>query len=83
VSALIANARMYAVNPAVRDPWRALLDWVGRHSGIPLTYLEHAAPAPHRCHPELGSAVESLPCRPVSIGCHGICVGFDAPCVSL
>jgi ABC-type phosphate/phosphonate transport system substrate-binding protein len=46
MSALIANARMYAVTPAVRDAWRALLNWVGRHSGIPLTYLDHAAPAP-------------------------------------
>jgi ABC-type phosphate/phosphonate transport system substrate-binding protein len=46
MSALIANARMYAVTPAVRDAWRALLDWAGRHSGVPLAYLEHAAPAP-------------------------------------
>jgi ABC-type phosphate/phosphonate transport system substrate-binding protein len=46
MSTFIANARMYSVTPAVRDAWRALLDWVGRHSGVPLTYLDHAAPAP-------------------------------------
>src|SRR6266508_131834 len=43
---LIANARIYAVTPAVRDAWRALFDWVGRHSGVPLMYIDHAAPAP-------------------------------------
>jgi ABC-type phosphate/phosphonate transport system substrate-binding protein len=46
MSALIANARMYAVTPVVREAWRALFDWVSRHSGIPLTYIDHAAPAP-------------------------------------
>jgi len=43
---LIANARMYAVTPKVRDAWRALFDWAGRHAGVPLTYIDHAAPAP-------------------------------------
>jgi ABC-type phosphate/phosphonate transport system substrate-binding protein len=43
---LIANARMYAVTPAVRDAWRAIFDWVGDHAGCPLLYIEHAAPAP-------------------------------------
>jgi len=43
---LIANARMYAVTPAVRDAWRTLFDWVGRHAGVPLVYIDHAAPAP-------------------------------------
>src|SRR5215470_10289418 len=46
MSALIGNARMYAVTAAVRDRWRALFDWLGRHSGITLTYIDHAAPAP-------------------------------------
>src|ERR1700716_2220332 len=43
---LVANARMYAVTPQVRDAWRALFDWVSRYSGIPLVYVDHAAPAP-------------------------------------
>jgi ABC-type phosphate/phosphonate transport system substrate-binding protein len=43
---LIVNARMYAVTPAVRDAWRALFDWVGRHAGVRLNYIDHAAPAP-------------------------------------
>jgi ABC-type phosphate/phosphonate transport system substrate-binding protein len=43
---LVANARMYAVTPRVRDAWRALFDWVSRKSGVPLRYIEHAAPAP-------------------------------------
>jgi ABC-type phosphate/phosphonate transport system substrate-binding protein len=42
----IANARMYAVTPTVRDAWRALFEWVGRHAGVPLVYIDHAAPAP-------------------------------------
>jgi ABC-type phosphate/phosphonate transport system substrate-binding protein len=42
----IANARMYAVTPKVRDAWRALFDWVGRHAGVALDYIDHAAPAP-------------------------------------
>jgi ABC-type phosphate/phosphonate transport system substrate-binding protein len=43
---LVANARMYAVTPRVRDAWRALFDWLSRQSGVPLQYIEHAAPAP-------------------------------------
>jgi len=43
---LIANARMYAVTPKVRDAWRALFDWAGRHAGVSLSYIDHAAPAP-------------------------------------
>jgi ABC-type phosphate/phosphonate transport system substrate-binding protein len=43
---LIANARMYAVTPTVRDAWRALFDWVGRHAHVPLIYTDHEAPAP-------------------------------------
>lgn len=42
----IANARMYAVTPTVRDAWRALFDWVGRRAEVPLVYIDHAAPAP-------------------------------------
>ena len=43
---LVANARMYAVTPAVAAAWRALFDRVARDSGVPLTYIDHAAPAP-------------------------------------
>jgi ABC-type phosphate/phosphonate transport system substrate-binding protein len=43
---LIANARMYAVTPTVRNAWRALFDWVGRHADVPLVCIEHAVPAP-------------------------------------
>ena len=43
---LVANARMYAVTPAVAAAWRALFDRVARDSGVPLAYIDHAAPAP-------------------------------------
>ena len=43
---LVANARMYAVTPAVAAAWRALFDRVAWKSGVPLTYIDHAAPAP-------------------------------------
>jgi ABC-type phosphate/phosphonate transport system substrate-binding protein len=43
---LIANARMYAVTPAVREAWRTLFDWAARKSGVPLEYIDHAAPEP-------------------------------------
>src|ERR1700719_4036012 len=42
---LIANARMYAVTPTVRDAWHALFDWVGHRAGVPLIYIDYAAPA--------------------------------------
>ena len=44
--ALVANARMYAVTPVAAAAWRALFDQVARDSGVPLTYIDHAAPAP-------------------------------------
>jgi ABC-type phosphate/phosphonate transport system substrate-binding protein len=43
---LVANARMYAVTPGVREAWRTLFDWVARTSSVPLEYIDHAAPAP-------------------------------------
>src|SRR5437899_12232228 len=43
---LIANARMYAVTPGVREAWRTLFDWPARESGVPLEYIDHAAPEP-------------------------------------
>jgi ABC-type phosphate/phosphonate transport system substrate-binding protein len=46
MTALVVNARMYSVTPAVRDQWRGLFDWIGRDCGLELSYVEHAAPAP-------------------------------------
>jgi ABC-type phosphate/phosphonate transport system substrate-binding protein len=43
---LVANARMYAVTPGVREAWQTLFDWVARTSSVPLEYIDHAAPAP-------------------------------------
>ncbi len=43
---LIANARMYAVTPDVRAAWQTLFAWVAEASGVPLVYIDHAAPAP-------------------------------------
>lgn len=43
---LIANARMYAVNPAVAGAWAALFEWVSHRAGIALEVVPHAAPAP-------------------------------------
>jgi ABC-type phosphate/phosphonate transport system substrate-binding protein len=43
---LAANARMYAVTPAVKAAWQDLFAWVAKTSGVPLAYLDHAAPAP-------------------------------------
>ena len=56
---LVANARMYAVNPAARDLWRRLFAWVAERSGVPLAYVDHAAPAPLETlwsRPDLGLA---------------------------
>jgi ABC-type phosphate/phosphonate transport system substrate-binding protein len=43
---LVANARMYAVTPAVKAAWQHLFAWVAQASSVPLAYLDHAAPAP-------------------------------------
>lgn len=43
---LVVNARMYAVNPAVREAWRTLFAWLARTAGVPLDYIDHAGPAP-------------------------------------
>lgn len=74
--ALIANARMYAVTPTVRDDWRTLFTWVARRTGIELTYVEHAAPAPLEAlwaRDDLGAAFmcgfpfASAPTRPMLV----------------
>lgn len=43
---LVANARMYAVTPAVKAAWQDLLAYVARAADVPLSYVDHAAPAP-------------------------------------
>jgi ABC-type phosphate/phosphonate transport system substrate-binding protein len=43
---LVANARMYAVTPVVKAAWQELFAWVSRAAGVPLAYVDHAAPAP-------------------------------------
>jgi ABC-type phosphate/phosphonate transport system substrate-binding protein len=46
VTALIANARMYAVTPEAEAAWRALLAHVAREADVPLRYLPYPAPQP-------------------------------------
>ena len=43
---LIANARMYAVDAATAANWAALFARIAEISGVPLTVIAHAAPAP-------------------------------------
>ncbi len=43
---MIANARMYAVTPAVEAAWRALLAHVASDAGVALDYLPYPAPQP-------------------------------------
>ena len=43
---MIANARMYAVTPAVEAMWRALLGHVAADAGVALDYLPYPAPQP-------------------------------------
>lgn len=43
--ALIANARMYAVNPGASAAWKALFAWLSRESGVALEAIDHAYPA--------------------------------------
>jgi len=43
---LIANARMYAIAPTAAAAWRELFGWLARASGIALSVIDHAFPAP-------------------------------------
>ncbi|MGO8917255.1 MAG: phosphate/phosphite/phosphonate ABC transporter substrate-binding protein [Stellaceae bacterium] len=43
---MIANARMYAVTPAVGALWRRLLDGIAARAGMDVEVIEHAPPAP-------------------------------------
>ena len=42
----VANARMYSATPGTRADWRALLDWVLAHAGLPWSIIDYDAPAP-------------------------------------
>lgn len=42
----VANARMYAVNPAARAGWRELFEWLARDGGVALEIVDHAFPLP-------------------------------------
>ena len=46
MSEWIANARMYAVTPAVEVAWRELLGHIAHESGVALQYLRYPAPQP-------------------------------------
>jgi ABC-type phosphate/phosphonate transport system substrate-binding protein len=46
MSKWIANARMYAVTPAVEAAWRALLAQVAEDAGVLLQYVDYPAPQP-------------------------------------
>jgi ABC-type phosphate/phosphonate transport system substrate-binding protein len=43
---VIANARMYAVTPAVEALWRTLLEHVAADAGVALDYVPYPAPQP-------------------------------------
>ena len=58
MSEWIANARMYAVTPAVEDAWRELLGHVAAEAGVTLRYLPYPAPRPLEdlwSRPDLGA----------------------------
>jgi ABC-type phosphate/phosphonate transport system substrate-binding protein len=44
--AMIANARMYAINPMVAAAWRALFEWVAARAEVTLDVIDYPAPAP-------------------------------------
>jgi len=55
---VIANARMYAVTPAVEASWRELLAHVATDAGVTLDYLPYPAPQPLEAlwqRPDLGA----------------------------
>jgi ABC-type phosphate/phosphonate transport system substrate-binding protein len=58
----IANARMYAVTPAVEELWRELLERVAAEAAVALRYLPYPAPQP----------LEPLWSRP-DLGCVFMC----------
>jgi len=58
MSARIANARMYAVTPAVEAEWTMLLSHVAAEAEVPLEYVPYPAPQPLEAlwaRPDLGA----------------------------
>jgi hypothetical protein len=43
---VIVNARRYSATPAVKQAWKAVLQWVMRRAGLDWQLLDHDAPAP-------------------------------------
>lgn len=43
---MFANARMYALNPALAGAWRTLLEWVIARAGVEATVIDYPAPQP-------------------------------------
>lgn len=43
---MFANARMYALNPALAGAWRTLLEWVIARAGVAATVIDYSAPQP-------------------------------------
>jgi len=43
---MFANARMYAINPAVAAAWRALLEWAATRAEVDFEVIDYPAPAP-------------------------------------
>jgi ABC-type phosphate/phosphonate transport system substrate-binding protein len=62
VTSRIANARMYAVTPAVEALWRELLERIASEAQVPLRYVPYPAPQP----------LEELWSRP-DLGCVFMC----------
>ena len=57
---LVANARMYTVEPATDAAWRAWMTWVASAAAVPLRYEPHPAPASLHAlweRPDLGCAL--------------------------
>ena len=43
---MIANARMYSLNAAMREAWRSLLQWVIDRAEVEVTVIDYPAPQP-------------------------------------
>lgn len=58
MTTFVANARMYAVTPAVEASWRSLLEHVAQDAGVALAYVPYPAPQPLEtlwARPDLGA----------------------------
>jgi len=41
---LVANARMYSVEPATAEAWRVVLTWVADRAAVPMEIIDHSGP---------------------------------------